>query len=122
MSNCSDKLLAVIGALQREHANLRLESIIVFLQVCKDDGLSIKDLVFLTGLGESMVSRSVEALRWPDGLVRVVQHPGDGRRRLVFLDERGLQLRARIEEILDSDVAVKARDCRQAAATPYGCE
>lgn len=91
-------MLSALRMLLQKNRNMHLESILVFLRVCGNDGLSIKDLVYLCGLSESMVSRSVESLRAPNkgGLVRIVQHPSDGRRRLVFLTEEGLRLRDEI--------------------------
>lgn len=104
-SDTSGKILTAIGAVLQQDPEIRLEAIVVFLHVCEYDGISIKDLIFLSGFSESMVSRSVDALRSPDNgaLVRVEQHPSDGRRRLVFLAENGLGLRQRLEEIFAED-------------------
>jgi DNA-binding MarR family transcriptional regulator len=99
--SASGKMLSALQSFLRNDRNMHLEGILVFLRVCEGDGLSIKDLVYLCGLGESMVSRSVESLRsQKGGLVRIEQHPDDRRRRLVFLTEEGLRLREEIGQIL----------------------
>nr|WP_279590142.1 winged helix DNA-binding protein [Rhizomicrobium palustre] len=81
-----------------------MESVIVFLSVCENEGLSIKDLVFACGLGESMVSRTVDALAQPDqgALLETVRHPTDGRRRLVYLTEAGQAVLAKLKTIIDN--------------------
>jgi DNA-binding MarR family transcriptional regulator len=98
----SNNLLTVIEALRAACGDVSLAGVVLFLHVCEHDGISIKDLVFLSGYGESLVSRAVDRLSRTEkgdmgaALVRVTRHPGDGRRRLVHLTDAGLALRARI--------------------------
>ncbi len=84
-----------------------LGCITVFLRVCEHNGIWFKDLVYLCGLSEAKVSRSVEALRLSGkhGLVDVRRHPTDGRRRLIFLTEEGVRLRDEMERIFAADSA-----------------
>lgn len=84
---------------------VRLESVLVFLSVCANEGLSIKDLVYACGLGESMISRTVDNLcqRELGGLLETARHPTDGRRRLVYLTEAGRAVLAEITAILNKN-------------------
>ena len=104
------RLLALIETMRLSSRDVSLPGIVLFLHVCEHDGISIKDLVYLSGYGESLVSRAVERLHASDppgrpegldgSLVAVTRHPEDGRRRLVFLTEAGRQLKLRIERAL----------------------
>ncbi len=81
-----------------------------FLHVCDCEGVSVKHLAYLCGLSVASTSRFVHALdvsvdgnaASERGLVRVMQHPEDGRRRSVFLTERGRQLRDEIDALFTS--------------------
>lgn len=104
------RLLALIEAVRLSSHDVSLPGVVLFLHVCEHDGISIKELVYLSGYGESLVSRAVDRLRGVDGtsrladvggaLVSVARHPHDGRRRLVFLTEAGKALKARIDRAL----------------------
>lgn len=77
----------------------------MFFHVCERDGIGIKELIFVSGFGESLVSRAVDRLaRGPGGgaaaLVRVVKHPEDRRRRFVYLTDKGQALRDELVEML----------------------
>ena len=108
-SSCA-RLLALIETMRLSSRDVSLPGIVLFLHVCERDGISIKDLVYLSGYGESLVSRAIDRLRGVDdsgrledlggALVSVTRHPEDGRRRLVFLTEAGRQLKVRIANAL----------------------
>lgn len=96
------KLLTALAAFSKRSKNARTEALIVFLSAARNEGTGFKELVYLCGLGESMVSRTVDALCQPEsgGLLEVVRPPEDGRRRLVFLSEAGKELIREIEAAL----------------------
>ncbi len=104
------RLLALIDAVRLSSRDVSLPGVVLFLHVCEHDGIAIKDLVYLSGYGESLVSRAVDRLRGTDAagkladlggaLVTVSRHPEDGRRRLVFLTDAGHRLKARIDRAL----------------------
>ncbi len=78
---------------------------IIFFHVCERDGIGIKELIFVSGFGESLVSRAVDRLgRGPEegapGLVRIVKHPEDQRRRFVYLTDKGHALRDELVDLL----------------------
>ena len=109
LGSCA-RLLALIDAVRLSSRDVSLPGIVLFLHICEHDGIPIKDLVYLSGYGESLVSRAVDRLCGEgdparlDGLggalVTVVRHPNDGRRRLVYLTDAGKMLKMRIERIL----------------------
>jgi DNA-binding MarR family transcriptional regulator len=104
------RLLVLIEAVRLSSRDVSLPGIVLFLHICDRDGISIKDLVYLSGYGESLVSRAVDRLSGANGagrlkdlggaLVSVTRHPEDGRRRLIFLTEAGRRLKLRVEHIL----------------------
>ncbi len=104
------RLLALIEAVRLSSRDVSLPGVVLFLHICERDGISIKDLVYLSGYSESLVSRAVDRLRGEGGagklkdlggaLVTVTRHPEDGRRRLVYLTEAGRVLKARITRAL----------------------
>jgi len=105
----AEKLRAAIEAFLACDPAIRLECLLVFLSVCENEGLSIKDLVYACGLGESMVSRAVDTLCNPaqSGLLETARHPTDGRRRLVFLASNGKTLAKKITDILTERGAIE---------------
>lgn len=104
------RLLALIAAVRLASRDVSLPGVVLFLHICEHDGISIKDLVYLSGYGESLVSRAVDRLRGASdsgnlkdlggALVTVTRHPEDGRRRLVYLTEAGRKLKTRIMRAL----------------------
>ena len=100
MSTATAVLLQALGAGLKQVPNLRLETLILFLAVCENEGIGVKELVFICGLSDSMVSRTVDSLAGPGGLFTVQRHASDGRRRLVTLSQEGAALRDELSEIL----------------------
>jgi DNA-binding MarR family transcriptional regulator len=80
--------------------NPRLETLILYLAVCENEGIGVKELVYICGLSDSMVSRGVDSLCRSGGLLTVAHHATDGRRRLVFLSDEGKALLRELEDIL----------------------
>ena len=131
------RLLALIETMRLSSREVSLPGIVLFLHVCEHDGISIKDLVYLSGYGESLVSRAVDRLHASDppgrpeglggSLVAVTRHPDDGRRRLVFLTEAGRALKLRIERASRSrcpaadhaDIKCRALDIRHCLGAAF---
>ena len=93
-------LLQVIGASLKYIPDLRLETLIIFLAVCANEGIGVKELVFICALSDSMVSRGVDHLCRVDELLTVARDAADGRRRLVYLSEHGRDLMRELALIL----------------------
>ena len=97
------RILSAISKLQESAGDISLPGVIIFFHVCERDGIGIKELIFVSGFSESLVSRAVDRLARQDnqsGLVRVVKHPKDRRRRFVYLTESGHALRHELAEML----------------------
>ncbi|MDE1940387.1 MAG: hypothetical protein KGI68_15300 [Alphaproteobacteria bacterium] len=104
-------LLQSVSAVWQRDRDINLRSLVVFLCVCENEGIRIKELAYTCRTNEASVSRSVQALCLPSsrrcsvrhhGLLRVFQSQDDRRNRLVFLTEDGKQLRSEIDTIFDA--------------------
>lgn len=102
-------LLASIETIRLKNRDIGLMGVIVFLYICENEGMSVKELAYHCGASDASISRSIQALRLPtsrsgkashNGLVHVFQNPDDGRRHLVFLTEHGQRLRDEIGALL----------------------
>ena len=101
------RILSSISKIQNNAGDISLAGLIILFHVCEQDGIGIKELIFLSGFSESLVSRAVDRLvrnhgEDETGLIRVVKHPKDRRRRFVYLTEKGHVLRDRLVETLSS--------------------
>ena len=108
-------MLATISAFRQRNCDISLTSIVAFLHVCENEGVTVKELAYLCGVSEASISRSLQTLRLPSargdgivhhGLVRVFQHPDDGRRRIVYLTEDGCELRNAVDRTLSARTAM----------------
>jgi DNA-binding MarR family transcriptional regulator len=101
------RILSSISQIQSSAGDISLAGLIIFFHVCERDGIGIKELIFLSGFSESLVSRAVDRLvrnhgENESGLIRVEKHAKDGRRRFLYLTEKGHGLRDRLVEMLPS--------------------
>ena len=97
------KILSAISKIQGSAGDISLPGVIIFFHVCESEGIGIKELIFVSGFSESLVSRAVDRLAGDggrSGLVRVVKNPNDRRRRFVYLTEKGHALRGKLAEML----------------------
>jgi len=98
------RILSAISRIQDGAGDISLPGLIIFLHICEHDGIGIKELIFLSGFSESLVSRAVDRLarirKGEMGLVHVVRHLDDRRRRFIHLTEKGVALREELAAIL----------------------
>ena len=97
------RILSAISKIQASAGDISLPGVIIFFHVCERDGIGIKELIFVSGFSESLVSRAVDRLAGGgrrSSLVRVVKNPKDRRRRFVYLTEKGHALRDELAEML----------------------
>lgn len=82
-----------------------LNSIVAFLAVCQREGLTMKELAFITRMSDVTASRAVRALEAPGastalrpalGLVAIARSTADSRRRLIHLSDAGRRVRDQI--------------------------
>lgn len=106
-------MLAAIYSFRRWRNDISLTDITVFSQICASEGVTFKELAYRCGVSEPSVSRAVQTLRLPSGhgdetrpggLVRVFQHPDDGRRRMLYLTASGRDLKEEIEQFLGGQI------------------
>ena len=95
-------LLELFGAFLKRNKDVRLETMLVFLSAAQHQGLGIKDLVYVCGLSESTVSRTVDKLCRSDvgPLLQVEVPQTDARRRLVYLSPDGEALLRELNMLL----------------------
>ena len=94
---------AAIDAVLTAYPMLTTKAAITFLQVCADDGLSVKALSKRLDLGQSLVLRHLSDLQGTStqgpGLVEVQSAREDGLRQTVHLSAVGLALKERSFEV-----------------------
>jgi DNA-binding MarR family transcriptional regulator len=98
-------ILSSISKVQSIVGDISLAGLTIFFHVCEHDGIGIKELIFLSGFSESLVSRTVDRLAHSHedgalGLLHVVKYPEDRRRRFVYLTQKGHALRDELVEML----------------------
>jgi DNA-binding MarR family transcriptional regulator len=85
--------------------SMSLNSVVAFLAVSQREGLTMKELAFLTRMSDVTASRSIRALEAPEastalrpalGLVSIARSAVDSRQRLIHLTEDGRRLRDQI--------------------------
>ncbi len=101
-----EAILDCVGAFRAIDRDIQLGSIIAFLHVCDHEGVPIKNLAHHYGFSESSMSRYVHSLSASRGavkrrlgLVEIVSHPDDRRRRLVFLTAEGQNLKSKLRAV-----------------------
>jgi DNA-binding MarR family transcriptional regulator len=94
-------VLEAVRMFQVLRPGARLTDITSFLIVCDNEGLSVKELAYLSGASAATISRSIKYLAQPGEcnatadslcLLRLSRHPQDGRLRGVFLTDDGRNL------------------------------
>ena len=85
-----------------------LSDLVVFLSVCENEGLNVTELAQLARMTEASASRRARSMGPPDmpytlppsmDLIGGFQGV-DGRERLMYLTEKGVALRSRLDDII----------------------
>lgn len=102
---------SLLQALERFRAldpSLVITDLLVFLYVCENEGLNVKELAQISRLTEATASRRARVLAEPEaqgamapalGLLEAFQGE-DGRARLIFLTRKGQAVRDELEQII----------------------
>lgn len=102
--NAFETILGCVEAFRAFDRDIQLGSIIAFLHICDNEGAPIKNLAHRCGFSESSMSRYVHSLSLGaavrPGLVEIVAHPDDRRRRLVFLTAAGANLKDELRKLI----------------------
>jgi DNA-binding MarR family transcriptional regulator len=112
-----DCILDAMLAFRALNPRVSVSEIIAFLYTCENEGLSVQELAYITGMSQSAASRNLRALGragtpWAKspalGLVDPFLRPSDGRSHVLHLSEDGIRLRDRLEEIIARAVPIQA--------------
>ncbi len=99
-----DTILAAIEAFREESLPRSLTGLMLFLYICENEGLTVSELAHVARVHVAMSARIVktmagEAHETPLAPERVIfelrSSPEDKRLKLIYLTERGRQIRAR---------------------------
>lgn len=101
-------ILAALECFRDISPTVVLSDLVVFLYVCENEGLNVTELAHLARMTEASASRRARAMGPPDmpytlapsmDLIGGFQGV-DGRERLMYLTEKGVALRARLDDII----------------------
>lgn len=124
MARRRNSLLQLLEYFRTLDAEIVVNDILVFLYVCENEGLNIKELAALARLTEATASRRARALAPPDiafpvapsmGLLEIFQGE-DGRTRLLYLTEKGREARRVVSELIASATPLAPPPLRAASA------
>jgi DNA-binding MarR family transcriptional regulator len=101
-----NSLFAALDAMRASFPSLTLRQSIAFLYVCENEGLSLRELAYISRMHDQTVSRGVRSMAlggpdrtWPP-LLRLQKHPSDGRLLLIFLSEAGATLKEAVNRAI----------------------
>lgn len=110
MARRRNSLLQLLEYFRTLDAEIVVNDILVFLYVCENEGLNVKELATLARLTEATASRRARALAAPDiafpvapsmGLLEIFQGD-DGRTRLLYLTDKGREVRQVVSDLIAS--------------------
>lgn len=102
-------VLEAVEAVRRTAPGASLNDLLVFLYVCENEGLNMRELGQLTAMNDPMVSRTTRGLAregspgWLSpglGWLEVRVNPQDRRGRVLHLTEEGARLRDALEDCI----------------------
>ena len=106
----------ILEALERyraAHANVSTLHVVAFLYVCENEGLNVSELAQVCAIGRPTASRIARSLaagrpggRSEDGLIECRPNPRDQKGRVLYLTERGRQLRNQLETLISERRAI----------------
>ena len=111
-----DCILDALLAFRALNPRVSVTEIIAFLYTCENEGLSVQELAFITGMSQSAASRNLRSLGRPGtpwakppalGLVDPFLRPSDGRSHVLHLSEAGERLRERLDAIIRRAVTIR---------------
>ena len=96
-------------------SKVSLSEVIAFLYICENEGLSVQELAYVTGMSQSAASRNLRGLGRPGtpwakspalGLVDPFLRPTDQRSHVLHLSEAGEALRDRLDGVIRRSVTI----------------
>lgn len=108
MARRRNSLLQSLEQFRALDPGLVMTDLLVFLYVCENEGLNVKELAQVSQLTEATASRRARALGEPDapgamppsvGLLEAFQGD-DARARLIYLTEKGRRMRDQLQRTI----------------------
>jgi DNA-binding MarR family transcriptional regulator len=112
-----DSLLEALLIFRALDPRVSVSEIIAFLYTCENEGLSVQELAYITGMSQSAASRNLRALGresspWAKppalGLVDPFLRASDGRSHVLHLSEEGRRLRERLDGVIRRAVPIQS--------------
>jgi DNA-binding MarR family transcriptional regulator len=104
-----DSILEALLAFRALNSRVSISEIVAFLYTCENEGLSVQELAYVSGMSQSAASRNLRALGRPGtpwavrpalGLVEAYLRASDSRSHVLRLTPEGVRMRERIDEII----------------------
>lgn len=102
---------SVANAFREIYEEVHLNVVVVFLEIAREEGLSVTQIIQRTGLSQASASRNCRGLtKWQtptkEGLDLCEFHPCpvDFRSKLLYLNDKGRHLVSRLEEAMKHQV------------------
>ena len=101
--------LDIMERLRAQGEGMTFNAMLVFMYVAENEGINVSDLARVCRMTEATASRSARAQAAPGvpgglpphlGLLELRPDPYDGRGRLLFLSDRGRELRDQIDTVI----------------------
>jgi DNA-binding MarR family transcriptional regulator len=106
--------LLVLKALD---ARISVNEAIAFLYAAENEGLTVQEMAYVSGLTQSTASRSLRALGPPEsawsqapalGLVEAFLNPNDARSHVIQLSPKGREVCERLDRIIRQSMTIQA--------------
>jgi DNA-binding MarR family transcriptional regulator len=101
--------LDIMERLRAQGEGMTFNAMLVFMYVAENEGINVSDLARVCRMTEATASRSARAQAAPGvagglpphlGLLELRPDPHDGRGRLLFLSDKGRELRDQIDKVI----------------------
>ena len=111
-----NSLLQALHALKALDARISVNEVIAFLYAAENEGLTVQEMAYVSGLTQSTASRSLRALGPPEsnwsqapalGLVEAYLNPNDARSHVIQLSARGREMRDRLDRIIRQSATIQ---------------
>jgi DNA-binding MarR family transcriptional regulator len=98
-------------------ARISVNEAIAFLYAAENEGLTVQEMAYISGMTQSTASRSLRALGPPEsdwsqapalGLVEAFLNPNDARSHVIQLSAKGREVCERIDRIIRQSVTIQA--------------
>lgn len=117
-------ILQALCLLKTLGPGISVNEVIAFLYAAENEGLTVQEMVSVSGLTQSTASRSLRALGPKDsswsmapalGLLEAYVKPADARSHVIYLSARGREVRDRIDAIIRQGQTIVADQAVRAA-------